>query len=126
MKEDVEDTTKSLEEDKKFLDDLDKNCAAKQKDWEYRSKMRADEIVAISETIKILNDDDALELFKKTLPSPALLQTTVGQKQMRARALQALQNLRHREGGRFDAILLAVEGKKVSFAKVIELIDDMA
>ena len=29
--------------------------------------MRSQEGVAISETIKILNDDDALDLFKKTL-----------------------------------------------------------
>merc|ERR1719473_2310503 len=112
----MDDTEKALMEDKQFLGGLEKNCAEKEADWEYRSKMRADEIVAISETIKILNDDDALELFKKTLPSPALLQTAVGQKQMRARALQVLQNLRHKQGGRFDAILLAIEGKKVSFA----------
>merc|ERR1719439_117169 len=77
MKEDMEDTVEALAEDKKFLADLEKNCAAKTKDWEYRSKMRSDEIVAISETIKILNDDDALELFKKTLPSPSFLQTRV-------------------------------------------------
>merc|ERR1719321_1889357 len=78
MKEDVEDTVEALAEDKKFLADLEKNCAAKTKDWEYRSKMRSEEIIAIAETIKILNDDDALELFKKTLPSPSLLQTRVG------------------------------------------------
>ena len=36
--------------------------------------MRAQEAVALAETIKILNDDDALDLFKKTLPSPSFLQ----------------------------------------------------
>merc|ERR1719487_726785 len=75
MKEDMDDTEKALMEDKKFLEDLEKNCAEKEADWELRSKTRAEEILAISETIKILNDDDALDLFKKTLPSPALLQT---------------------------------------------------
>merc|ERR1719375_1280383 len=84
MKEDMDDTEKALMEDKKFLEDLEKNCAEKKADWELRSKTRAEEILAISGTIKILNDDDALELFKKTLPSPALLQTTVSQSAMQA------------------------------------------
>ena len=32
-------------------------------------RVRAEELVALADTIKILNDDDALDLFKKTLPS---------------------------------------------------------
>merc|ERR1719248_268328 len=83
IKEDVEDTVEALEEDKKFLADLEKNCAAKEKDWEVRSKMRADELLALADTIKILNDDDALELFKKTLPSPSLLQIKLGFKEVK-------------------------------------------
>merc|ERR1719321_75760 len=74
MKEDLEDTKKSLAEDKAFLADLEKNCATKKAEWAVRQKTRAEELLAILDTIKILNDDDALELFKKTLPSPSLLQ----------------------------------------------------
>merc|ERR1719401_1064254 len=74
LKEDLDDTTKAMLEDKKFLANMDSACATKKAEWEERSKTRADELVALAETIKILNDDDALELFKKTLPSPALLQ----------------------------------------------------
>merc|ERR1719326_330424 len=76
MEEDLDDTLKSLEEDKKFLADLKKNCATKEEDWAVRSKTRAEELLALADTIKLLNDDDALELFKKTLPSPSLLQIT--------------------------------------------------
>merc|ERR1719199_1237951 len=68
MKGDLDDTQKALLEDKKFLKDLDKNCAAKTKEHEENKKMRGQELVALADTIKILNDDDALELFKKTLP----------------------------------------------------------
>lgn len=39
-----------------------------------RAKMRNEEIAAISEAIKILNDDDALDIFKKSLPSAAMIQ----------------------------------------------------
>ena len=50
-------------------------------------KARSLELVAIAETIKILNDDDALDLFKKTLPSPSLLQIANREKEVRAQAL---------------------------------------
>merc|ERR1719183_3094657 len=66
MKEDLDDSTKSLAEDEAFLKDMDKNCKAKEDEWAVRQKVRAEELVAIADTIKILNDDDALELFKKT------------------------------------------------------------
>merc|ERR1719204_2495201 len=69
MKEDLTDTEDQLVKDKDFLKNLDKSCATKTKEWEERSKTRAEELTALSETIKILNDDDALDLFKKTLPS---------------------------------------------------------
>merc|ERR1719389_1496425 len=79
MKEDLDDTSKALLEDKKFLADLDKNCAIKTKEHEENSKMRSEELLALADTIKVLNDDDALELFKKTLPgaSASFLQLQV-------------------------------------------------
>merc|ERR1719296_592411 len=69
MKNDLSETEAALLEDKKFLADLEKSCATKTAEWEERSKTRADELLALADTIKLLNDDDALELFKKTLPS---------------------------------------------------------
>merc|ERR1719327_1812237 len=68
MKEDLDDTGKALLEDKKFLADLDKNCAIKTKEHEENMRLRSEELLALADTIKVLNDDDALELFKKTLP----------------------------------------------------------
>merc|ERR1719484_515006 len=67
-KEDLDDSSKSLVEDEAFLKDLEKNCKTKEDEWATRQKIRSEEILAIADTIKILNDDDALELFKKTLP----------------------------------------------------------
>ena len=54
----------------KFLADLDKNCAGKQKLYDENVKMRGQELAALADTIKILNDYDALELFKKTHADP--------------------------------------------------------
>merc|ERR1719352_1272873 len=68
MENDLEDTQEGLADDQKFLADLDKNCELKKKEWADYQKMQAQEQVALADTIKVLNDDDALELFKKTLP----------------------------------------------------------
>merc|ERR1712085_48578 len=77
LKESVDDTSKSLAEDKNFLANLATSCKTKEAEWEQRCKTRADELLALADTIKILNDDDALELFKKTLPGSSLLQVQV-------------------------------------------------
>merc|ERR1719321_1853402 len=78
MKNDLGDTAAALVEDKKFLADLEKNCDKKAAEWDTIVKTRNEELLALADTIKILNDDDSLELFKKTLPgASALLQVKV-------------------------------------------------
>ena len=54
-------TTNCSSQDKKFKEELEKGCATKTGEWEERSKLRAEELVALADTVKILNDDDALE-----------------------------------------------------------------
>merc|ERR1719482_1983026 len=123
QKEDLDDTTKALAEDEQFLKDLEKDCATKDEEWAARQKLRAEEVLAIADTIKILNDDDALELFKKTLPTPALIQVTATGKAVKSLALDAIS----KSSGdfRLNLIALALKGKKVSFDKVLGMIDDM-
>ena len=127
MVEDLEDTKEDLAADQKFLAELEKGCATKEAEWAERSKTRSEEIVALSETIKILNDDDALELFKKTLPgSASFMQVAVTTKDTLARATSALRvSRKHKKDYRVDAILLALQGKSVDFSKVIGMIDNM-
>merc|ERR1719316_1748159 len=48
MKEDLDDTTKSLEEDKKFLADLDENCEKRKKEYEIVVKTRSEELLALA------------------------------------------------------------------------------
>merc|ERR1719261_1665578 len=57
MKEDLVDTQKALVDDKKFLADLDKNCAIKTEEHAENTKLRSEELLALADTIKILNDD---------------------------------------------------------------------
>merc|ERR1719158_1462421 len=72
-KDGIEDSAAEAAKAAKFAATLLQQCAAKKKHWAERSKMRADEISAIGEAIAILNDDDALDVFKKAIPS-ALVQ----------------------------------------------------
>ena len=93
--EDLDDTTKTLMQDKKFLAELEKGCATKTGEWEERQKIRSEELVALADTVKMLNDDDALDLFKKALPgsSSSLLQVTEGKGTTRGRALNDIRAL---------------------------------
>merc|ERR1719174_3491470 len=126
MKEDLDDTAKALLEDKKFLADLDKNCAIKTEEHEANMKLRGEELLALADTIKILNDDDALELFKKTLPgaSASFMQVQVSSTEQRARALSELRRVL-KGNPQLDFIALAIQGKKIGFEKVLKMIDDL-
>merc|ERR1719247_982721 len=127
MKEDLDDTAKALLEDKKFLADLEKNCATKAEEHDANMKLRSEELLALADTIKILNDDDALELFKKTLPGAAsFMQLQVTTAEQRQRAL-AVVNAARRTSKRpeLNFIALALQGRKVNFDKVLKMIDEM-
>jgi len=115
---------------------LKESCELKTKEQEVRAKTQTEEISAISAATKLLNDDDALELFKKTLPGPASLLQTSSKTHMHARAKQALHFFRqqmaqdHRNAARYQAMLVATrQGVKShsgkGFDKVIEMIDGM-
>jgi len=130
MKNDAEDTAEALAEDQKFVADLDKNCAEKTGIHEEEKKLRGQEVVALADTIKILNDDDALDLFKKTLPgaSASFLQVQVSSEMVLSQARTVLQAARAHSGSarpRVDFILLALNGKKAGFGKIVKMIDEL-
>jgi len=126
----LEDTEVSVKEDEKFLAELETGCATKEKEWAEVCRTRQEELVALAETIKILNDDDALELFKKTLPSASsLLQLTESAASVRKQALVAITTAakygRSHSQPQLDLIALALRGKSQGFEKVIGMIDEM-
>jgi len=131
MENDAEDTAESLAADKKFVAELKTNCGKKTGTHEKDQQMRAEEVTAIADTIKILNDDDALDLFKKTLPSASssFLQIQESSASRRATAGQALAELRGRVQSEhrpnLDFILLAISGKKAGFGKIVKMVDNL-
>jgi len=126
MKNDLGDKGEKILEDRKFLADLDKNCAHKEKFFAANVQGRAEEIQALADTIKVLNDDDALELFKKTLPSASsFMQISETAMDMRNRALLSLKGVKSHSAG-IDFIMLSLQGKKAGNEKVIKLITELA
>jgi predicted nucleic acid-binding Zn-ribbon protein len=130
MKGDLSSSEMALLEDQKLLGELESGCATKDKEYEERVKTRHDELAALTETIKILNDDDALDLFKKTLPAPSasLMQvsvTTAGQRARAAALVQQAQAKSESVHARLGFLVLALRGKKVGFETVIKMIDEM-
>jgi len=129
-KNDLEDTREALAEDQAFKANLAKDCAHKEQEQNERVKTRAEEMQAIAETIKVLNDDDALDLFNKVLPKPraaVLLQAEASTtKRIKERAQNIIKNISktYKSTG-LDLISLALHGKKVDFGVVMKLIDDM-
>ena len=94
-------------------------------EWEETVKTRADELTALAESVKVLNDDDALKLFKKTLPSAASFIQVGETAATMQKCARESQNKGAKKDFRLDFIGLALRGKQMGFARVIKMIDDM-
>jgi hypothetical protein len=66
-KTDLEDNQKTLEADTGFLKNVNLSCDTFDKAWEERRKTRAEEILAVSEAIGILTEEDAVDTSKAAL-----------------------------------------------------------
>eukprot|EP00933_Yihiella_yeosuensis_P017755 TRINITY_DN1477_c0_g4_i1.p1 TRINITY_DN1477_c0_g4~~TRINITY_DN1477_c0_g4_i1.p1 ORF type:complete len:697 (-),score=256.92 TRINITY_DN1477_c0_g4_i1:189-2279(-) len=128
MEHDMADGAETLAENKKMLAEVSKTCTDKAAAWDERKKYRADEQLALADAIKMLNSDDALELFKKTIKNPAFIQLTAGRRQALQRVKSMVENLRaknHHRSTTLNFLALALSGKKVDFSSVFKKIDEM-
>jgi len=128
MNNELEDTQTAKVDDEKLKKELADGCATKTSEWEEVKKTRAEELLALAETIKVLNDDDALELFKKTLPNAgaSLVQVEVRSASQQSHAIAILRGaMAASKKPELDLIALALRGKATGFEKIIKMIDDM-
>merc|ERR1719182_774906 len=133
-KGDIKDTTNEMDDTEAFLANLKVECGEKKKEWAVRCQIRAEEVAAISAAIKVLNDDDALDLFKKTLslnqgPAGSQLGFIQQHEAQHNRAQQALQQLSSSKVDQKDLQVQflenALKSKQVDFTKVIAMTDEM-
>merc|ERR1719281_1392047 len=129
-KNSLDDATDENSDATKYLASLKEQCMTKMKERDMRQKMRTDEIAAISEAVKILSDDDALEVFKKAVPSALLSQKTtfdafmqtktgakVGALRLgKAKSLIAKLEKQH-PSAQMELLLLTISGKEKTLEK---------
>jgi len=113
-KEDLELTRETRSADVEFLRNLKVTCGDLDHQWEQRSKMRTEEIKAVSEAIAIITEDDNADMLRKTV---TLLQTdsvssrsTATERMLRFRAGSVLLKLARQPD--FDDLLSAWRGRK--------------
>merc|ERR1719454_1309936 len=131
--DDIEDTTAEMKDTEAFLANLASQCELKKKEWAERQKMRSEEISAISEATKVLNDDDALDLFKKTLSLSQtakqmgfIQKTSSSTTVLRARAMvSSLLKKGSPHRAELALIEFGMKSKAVDFSKILAMIDGM-
>jgi len=120
-KEDLEDTRKQVTADQEFLRDLQQRCGAMDKEFADRQKVRADEMAAVSEALKILTDDDATDLFAKS----TFIQITARSESLRRSKAMKLLREAGRRLGQPRLSMLALTLKDDVFAKIKVILDDL-
>merc|ERR1711935_1267438 len=68
-KGDLQDTTSTMEADKKYLADLTATCEQKASDFESRQQLRAEELEAITKAIEIISSNAVSGNADKYLPT---------------------------------------------------------
>merc|ERR1719327_1624772 len=126
-KEDLEDTTSAMEADQAFLVDLKERCSVSDTEWEERSKTRALEIAAVGETIKILTDEDAHDLFASTMSFLQLssMRRTVSRADLKREQASRFLLRQGTKSGRRALVQLAASVRLDAFKKVEEEITGM-
>merc|ERR1719262_829492 len=127
----LQDTTATMEADKKYLAELTATCEQKASDFESRQQLRAEELEAIEKAIEILSSDAVSGNAEKHLPT--LLQTkSVALSQLRAderspRQERVAQYLRD-QGRNLNSRVLSALAVRVAddpFKKVKKMIKDL-
>eukprot|EP00933_Yihiella_yeosuensis_P071394 TRINITY_DN795_c0_g1_i1.p1 TRINITY_DN795_c0_g1~~TRINITY_DN795_c0_g1_i1.p1 ORF type:complete len:686 (-),score=225.42 TRINITY_DN795_c0_g1_i1:100-2118(-) len=120
-KQDIKDTKESIEADSKFAGNVKETCGNAEKEYDQRTKTRAEETEAISKTMEILDADSSHEVFGKTLSFIQGSSESDHRQQVVATLLQA-----GRKGkGDSRLVALAMSAKLDSFTRVKASIDEM-
>jgi len=127
--EDRDVTQAAMEADQSFLANMLKDCKDQDEAYKARTKVRGDEQVALQETLKILSEDDARDLFGKT-EGTAFLQVAseasraAAEDRAAQKAMQRLASVGKRNKN-WALMALAVRVRLDTFTKVIEAMDKM-
>ncbi|CAD7940880.1 unnamed protein product [Amoebophrya sp. A120] len=111
-----------VDDAKEFLDKLAAQCSQNESDYQSRTKSRGEELVAIDETIKILDSDEAFEAFGKSLSFLQVKKDVSSDQEMKDAAVFALRPFAQRSPDAFLIQTMIKAADKGSMGKVIEAI----
>jgi len=109
----------SLVEDRAMLAELKISWDAKSARHAQRNEQRRKELLALQDTIKLLDSDKSLDLFRGRASS--LLQTSKDRKDEVKKLLSKVST----SSPELNFLALALSGKQVDFTKIVEKIDGM-
>jgi len=118
--------------DEEFLANLKEGCAKQAQNYEDRTKVRTEEIIALGEALKILTEDNSRDLFEKTVAFVQVSSVSASQERLMDRASEsAMKRIAAvaKKHGNWALASLAVRtrlaGGLDGFTKVKEAMDKM-
>jgi len=125
---DLQDTTTTRDEDKKYLADLTSTCEQKASDFESRQQLRAEEIEAVEKAIEIVSSGAVAGNADKHLPG--LVQTSFAQLRADSASMnqQRVASYLRRQADTLGSRVLSALATRVEsdpFAKVKKMIKDL-
>jgi len=127
-KEDKAATEEVMAADQKFLANLRESCKNEDEQYQARLKVRSEEIMALTETLKILTADDARDLYENTMSflqvNTATSARLAAQDSAKERSMQRLAEVA-KKNGNWMLASLAVRVRLDAFTKVKEVMDKM-
>jgi len=121
-KEDLDKEQKVLEEDQTFFKNLNDLCAKGSSDFDERKAARLEEMKAVTETIEILQGDEARDAMSGTFN---FVQISAGRQSSRRQRVAALLRRAGLRTGSLDLSVLASSVELDAFTKVKEAMDEM-
>jgi len=118
---DNKETLEQLERDQYFMVDLKERCGNMDAQWAHRSKVRNEEVLAISEALSILQDDEARDVQARV----SFVQLSTIKVQRAVDRAVAILSAAATKNGNPKMSALAVMMKSDVFAKVKQAIDEM-
>jgi len=124
-KEDLGQEEASLAADKKFVANLKETCADADKNFEKRKASRQQEMAAISQTIEILQGDEARDAMTGTFSFAQMSAARTHQSQHRRQTAAQMLRLAARKAQDPQLSVLATAVELDAFTRVKKAIDDM-
>jgi len=119
-KEDLEDTTATVAADTKFLANLKDKCDSATADYQARSKVRNEEILAVGEALEIVTGDEAKDLLLKFVQRSSVTKVSANRERAAKMVSQLAKSL-HKP--RLAALSMSM--RLDAFTKVKQNIDEM-